>query len=301
MRRLIVSLLIMTGMLLMAGLFTPGYSQSPATSDTPTFYRLVPGTYVNGWPRFTIHYPKEWVERPIKPALGEAIRVSPPDTGGPPSFSVAVLPYPIPLEKHADAQVPVFTGIGATDVTVTGNKPTQLGDGTLAREVEFRMLINRRPITWLGLATKKGDLLINANVGSPPGIVGEHLKAIIYSLEFQPGHDDAVKVPLDVREFLDEHCRASVAHDITQIMAGYSDKYLNSGMRKAEMERFHRQTMGPITSCEISITDFVPEGDRVYLAGYKSLWFGKAPLFETSIIKENSEWKWYGNQRDPTP
>jgi hypothetical protein len=35
--------------LLVGGVF------SPAQADTPTFYRLVPGTYVNGWPRFTIH------------------------------------------------------------------------------------------------------------------------------------------------------------------------------------------------------------------------------------------------------
>ena len=50
---------IVAVVLLYGSIFTPSYAQSPANADTPTFYHLVPGTYVNGWPRFTVHYPKE--------------------------------------------------------------------------------------------------------------------------------------------------------------------------------------------------------------------------------------------------
>jgi len=46
-------------LLLLANSFTPAHAQAPSNADTPTFYHLVPGTYVNGWPRFTVHYPKE--------------------------------------------------------------------------------------------------------------------------------------------------------------------------------------------------------------------------------------------------
>jgi len=50
---------VATTLLLLANSFSPAPAQEASKADTPTFYRLVPGTYVNGWPRFTIHYPKE--------------------------------------------------------------------------------------------------------------------------------------------------------------------------------------------------------------------------------------------------
>ena len=66
----------------------PAYSQAPSTADTPTFYHLIPGTYVNGWPRFTIHYPKEWVER--HPWPSEVFRASAPGPVPYPAFIVAI-------------------------------------------------------------------------------------------------------------------------------------------------------------------------------------------------------------------
>ena len=50
------------------------------------------------------------------------------------------------------------------------------------------------------------------------------------------------------------------------------------------------------------LTDFVPAGDKAYLAGFTSGNFRKnAVMRETAIIKENGEWKWYGNQREVVP
>jgi hypothetical protein len=45
----------------------------------------------------------------------------------------------------------------------------------------------------------------------------------------------------------------------------------------------------------------VPAGDKVHPTGFGVTNLGKGMLSETSIIKENGEWKWYGNQRDPKP
>jgi hypothetical protein len=84
-------------------------------------------------------------------------------------------------------------------------------------------------------------------------------------------------------------------------MTHFSDKYLNSGVRKGEIERFIRQMIGSITSFEVGITDLVPEGDQVYIAGFAISNGTKVVLQGTSIIKENGEWKWYGNQRDVIP
>jgi hypothetical protein len=69
---------IITVILLVGSVIALSYAQTPAPSDTPTFYHLVPGTYVNGWPRFTITYPKDWVERPPNFNIGQCFSASTP-------------------------------------------------------------------------------------------------------------------------------------------------------------------------------------------------------------------------------
>jgi hypothetical protein len=188
------------------------------------------------------------------------------------------------------------------DVTIVSDKPTQLRDGTPAREVELQMVSNGEPYNWLGVATKKGDVWINTNIGLYRGKIGENLKAVLYSLQYEPGKDEPVKVPPDVQEFLDRHHNDVLSHDVAKIMSHYSDKYLNSGVRKGETERVWRQNIGNLVSSKMTITDFVLAGERAYLTGFvivnNRFTFS---LTETSIIKENGEWKWYGNQRDVSP
>ena len=58
MKKLIVISVAVT-LLLLVNPFSPSFAQAPANPDTPTFYHLVPGTYVNGWPRFAVTYPKD--------------------------------------------------------------------------------------------------------------------------------------------------------------------------------------------------------------------------------------------------
>jgi ketosteroid isomerase-like protein len=187
------------------------------------------------------------------------------------------------------------------DVTIVSDKPTRLRDGTPAQELELQMVKNGKPYNWLGVGTKKGDMWINVNVGSFIGKIGEDMRAIPYSLQYAPGKDEPVKVPPDVQEFLDKWCSAIVAHDIARVMTYYSDRFLNSGNRKGEQEQLWKQYIGPIMSFELCITELVSAGDRVYLAGFSNANTGKWPLPITSIIKENGEWKWYGNQRDVSP
>jgi hypothetical protein len=176
-----------------------------------------------------------------------------------------------------------------------------LPDGTPAREVEYRMVWSGTPVNPMGLAVKKGDLQVRLSVIRPGGRVGEDLKAILYSIEFQPGKDESVKPPPDIQEFLDKWCSAVLSHDLTKVRSHISDRYLNSGARKGEMERFWMQRIGLITSYRVSITDSVPSGDRVYVTGFTSQVGEKWMLSGTSIIKESGEWKWYGNQRDVSP
>jgi hypothetical protein len=79
----------------------------------------------------------------------------------------------------------------AKDVTLVSDKPSQLRDGTPAQEVEIKAVLEA-PVNWLTLGTKKGDMLITTGVGGLNVRIAEELKAILYSLEFQPGKDELV-------------------------------------------------------------------------------------------------------------
>ena len=81
-------------------------------------------------------------------------------------------------------------------------------------------------------------------------------------------------------------------------MSHYSERYLNSGVRKAAQERFLEPIGRGIRSFEVTITDFVPAGDKAHIAGFRTGYWGKDYLRETTLIKENGEWRFYGNQRD---
>jgi hypothetical protein len=205
------------------------------------------------------------------------------------------------LEAFKDRLANALRAI-ATNVTVISDKPSQLRDGSPAREVELEMVLNGAPFNCMGLVARKGDLWVNMALESRTGKIGEDLKAILYSIEFEPGKDEPVKLPPDIQEFLDRWYNDIIAHDVAKVMTYYSDRYLNSGNKKKEVEQFWRQFIGVWMSAKGIVTEFAPAGDRAYLTGFVITNFGTWPITETSIIKENGEWKLYGNQRDlPSP
>ena len=59
MKKLIALSLLATVMVLEGGFFAPVHAQNPANDLKPTFISPTPGLYVNGWPAFTVSYPKE--------------------------------------------------------------------------------------------------------------------------------------------------------------------------------------------------------------------------------------------------
>ena len=61
MKRLIVLSLLSAFMLLGGAFLAPAQAQGPANDLKPTFISPTPtpGLYVNGWPAFTVSYPKE--------------------------------------------------------------------------------------------------------------------------------------------------------------------------------------------------------------------------------------------------
>jgi hypothetical protein len=134
---LAVALLVSTG-----GVLALSHAQAPQAADLkPTFISLTPGLYVNGWPAFTVSYPKEWVERvpdfgvfgagAAQPDLPSSIRL--------PQFTVGTGAFLLPLDDWAKPFVPAYVA-SATDFKVLSDKPSRLKDGTPAREIEVEYL-----------------------------------------------------------------------------------------------------------------------------------------------------------------
>ena len=295
----IVALAVATVMSLAGSFLAACHAHDAAKDEKPTFYRLTLGVYVNGWPRFTVSYPRDWVEQ--RPQRDWVFRAGAPGPVPFPAFATAVVSSPFPLESFSEVSVPLFSTT-AEKVTVVNDKPSQLRGGIQARELELQMVMNGTLFNMLCVATKRENVWIVTGVLSSRVKIGEDLKAIPYSVEFQQGYDEPVKVPPDVQKFLDKYVSDLVSRDEARVLVDYSDRFLHSGMRKREWGQTGRMSVGYWTTSAVRITDFVQEGDRAYLAGFVSSYLGKTILLETSIVKENSgDWKWYGNQRDIIP
>jgi hypothetical protein len=201
-------------LLLVGSILALTHAQSATPDLKPTFINLTPGLYVNGWPPFTVSYPKEWVE--LREVPGEVFRVGgtrpySPQGVNMPLLGVGVMPTRLPLEDWAKVFMPGLQWYFA-NVKVLSDKPSQLKDGTPAREVEVEALPKYDPT--LGkltdapklinykLLTKKNGTWIWVAITEEKAKFGEDLKKHAYSLTFLPGREEPVNVPPDVREFL---------------------------------------------------------------------------------------------------
>jgi hypothetical protein len=319
MRKLIFASLITAGMVLLTGGFsTLVYAQNSGPDLKPTFISPTPGLYVNGWPAFTVSYPKEWVELPLGP--GSAFRAGTPrgDSPAVPAVVVNIQPSVLPLEDWAKFAMPFWTQFGA-DMKVLSDKPSQLKDGTPAWEVEVERALKSNDalqgsfttggtLNTFMLMTKRELIWVWIVIANDKGRIEEDLKSIAYSLTFQSGREVPVKVPPDVRAFLDMYCADMVSGDVKAIMAHYSDRFLQSGASKAFVEQFIRnEPNSPIRkgviSQEPTVTVFERQGDRAFIDGFYltklkgNVDATKLFMSYQQIINENGQWKWYGNHK----
>ena len=321
MKRLMVLSLIIAGMVLTVGFSTPTQAQSPANDLKPTFISPTPtpGLYVNGWPPFTISYPKEWGEAPLSPGDVFAAGVAHPEVAPgacAPLLRIDVFPSVLPLEEWAKIVMPFMVQI-YTDIKVLSDKPSQLKDGTPAREVEWEGVLKYDPtlgsikngpkISNFVLMTKKDLAWVQITMIDIEKI-GEDLKKYAYSLTFQPGREEPVNVPPDVRAFLDMYSVDRVNGDVKTLMAHHSDRFRHSGANKTFYEQILRNDPASVSqmgiiSCKATVTVFEARGDKAYVDGFflvktkgdaNAL---KTPMSFQQIINEHGEWKWFGNQK----
>ena len=310
-----ISILIVSVCATLGGFLLPAAAQSPASQAKPTFVAPTPGAYVHGWPAFTVSYPKDWVEQPPRMGgVGEVFRVAAPDSKPfaqnirVPYFAVSVFPAPLPIDKWSDILVPTLK-LPGSGIKIVYDKPSQLKDGAPAQEAEIEWVSNEVKVDMLVLTTGKDAAWIQIIQTSDKGKMGEDVKNYAYSLTFQHAREEPVKVPSDVQEFLEKYSSALVSGNVERIMANFSDRFLNQKRKKAFYEQWLRNSPdSPIQrgliSSEATVTVFEARGEKAYVDGFfaskardhadKAL---KEPMNFRQIIKEQGQWKWYGDQR----
>jgi hypothetical protein len=310
MKKLIVVLLIAAVMFLVGSFSAFPQTQNPVSQMKPTFLAPTPGIYVNGWPAFTVSYPKDWVEQP--PRLGEVFRVAAPDSKSlprVPNFSILILGGPFSIDKWSNILVPALRASGR-DIKILYDKPSQLKDGTLAQEAEIEWIRNDEvKLNMLVLTTRKHSALIMIIQGSDKGKIGEDVRNNAYSLTFLKGMDEPVKVPSDVQGFLDKYSSDLVSGNVERIMTNFSDQFLYQSVKKAFFEQWFRNNPASpvqrgLISSEATVTIFEAQGDKAYVDGFFASKARqhpdiavKVPMGFRQIIKEEGQWKWYGDQK----
>lgn len=255
--------------------------------------RSMSGLFVSGWPIFCITYPANWQEMP--PELGQVFRAQAPGESS--TLSVSVLPK---IGLHLDFSTNLITSAirkTGNDVNIITDKDTKLRGGIAAKELEIKWIDNGTKMDSLFVMTSKEDTLIIASLSQINGTITEDLRGIPYSLRIKPGKEEAVELPEEIRDFLQQYSEDILGQDRNKIMRHYSDYFLNYGRDKKQLEDFLQRLTENLTSFEIKITQFEPQYDSAYLAGviYSNLWH--LPLSDAHIIQENGQWKWYGNQK----
>jgi len=319
MKRLIAASVLTALVLSTGGFLTLTHGQTPANELKPTFISPTPGLYVNGWPPFTVSYPKEWAVLRENP--GDFFRVGGTRPGLPPEahmpqLGIGIGVTPLPLEDWTKLFMPSLQQF-LTDIKVLSDKPFRLKDGTPAREIEVEGLPVYNPvrgkvtdepkIVLYYLLTNRSITWVWVRIVEVKAMFEEDLKKHAYSLTFLPGREEPVEVPPDVRAFLEMFCTDMMSRDITSIMGHFSDGYLQSGGNKASQERDYRahpeMFPPPGVTLEPVVTIYEPHGDRAYVDGFILVNAKngtnpvKAPLYNRQIIKEQGRWKWYGNQK----
>ena len=107
----------------------------------------------------------------------------------------------------------------------------------------------------------------------------------------------AVELPTDVKAFITDYNQARLNKDVVKMADSISDRFLHNGVTKQMALRFLSAAGSYTSEAKIIITGFEPEGDEAKIdVLLKDKYFETPFMTGSKLIKENGQWKWYGNQ-----
>ena len=107
----------------------------------------------------------------------------------------------------------------------------------------------------------------------------------------------AVRLPADVKAFITEYDQARFNKDAATMADLIADRFLHNGVTKQLALRFLKRNLSYTAEAKIIITKFEPKGNEAEVDVWLKDKYFEAPfMIGSKIIKENTHWKWYGNQ-----
>ncbi|MDH3829514.1 MAG: hypothetical protein OET21_18965 [Desulfobacterales bacterium] len=104
-------------------------------------------------------------------------------------------------------------------------------------------------------------------------------------------------MPPDVNAFVTDYNQARLNKDMVTMANLISDRFLYDGVTKQMALKFLSEISSYTAEAKIIITKFETEGDEVKIDVLLKDKYFEAPFMTGSkLIKENGNWKWYGNQ-----
>jgi CubicO group peptidase (beta-lactamase class C family) len=108
---------------------------------------------------------------------------------------------------------------------------------------------------------------------------------------------NAVELPTDVEAFITDYNQARLNENVLAMAALISDRFLHDGVTKQMAIRFLSGGFSYMSEAKILLTKFEPEGDTAKIdVVMKDKYFEAPFMVGSKLIKENDQWKWYGNQ-----
>ena len=107
----------------------------------------------------------------------------------------------------------------------------------------------------------------------------------------------AVDLPPDVKTFISDYNQASYNKDLLKISELISDRFLHEGVTKQMAVSFLAGANSYISEAKIIITRFELVEEKAEVDVWlKDKYFESLFMKGSRLIKENGNWKWYGNQ-----
>lgn len=107
----------------------------------------------------------------------------------------------------------------------------------------------------------------------------------------------AVDVPPDVKAFIADYNQARYNKNVMKMADFISDRFLHEGVTKQIAVRFLSGSLSYLSEAELLITKFKADkkGANVNV-WFKDKYFESPFMIGSRLVKENGDWKWYGNQ-----
>jgi len=107
----------------------------------------------------------------------------------------------------------------------------------------------------------------------------------------------AVELPPDAKAFITDFNQALFDKNMEKIAGFFSDRFLINGINKQTFLRMLYGAISYVSEAEFILTKFEPEGTIAEFEGVRKDKYWETPLTAGSmLIKENGQWKFYGNQ-----